>query len=58
MAEKQYEKLKSVETGETQRRPYSAPEVTFFEPLEAFAAICDPPAKANPIDCPSGPISS
>ncbi len=41
------------------RRPYAPPEVTFFEPLEAFAAICvDATAKADYIGCPQGPISS
>jgi hypothetical protein len=41
------------------RRPYAPPEVTFFEPLEAFAAICvDATAKADFIGCPQGPLSS
>lgn len=40
-------------------RAYSPPEITFFEPLEAFAATCSgPTAKADPVACSLGPISS
>ena len=42
------------------RRPYEPPRILFREPLEAMAAICTPhpPAKANKVVCPMGPISS
>ncbi len=34
------------------RQPYEKPRVTFREPLEGVAAVCNPPTgKANPIDC-------
>ncbi|MCP4895656.1 MAG: hypothetical protein GY906_01675 [bacterium] len=41
------------------RRRYVAPVVTFFEPLEAFAAVCTGPgAKPDPVQCPTGPLNS
>jgi hypothetical protein len=42
------------------RKPYEAPRILSREPLEAIAATCSPspPAKANPVLCPQGPISS
>lgn len=43
--------------GTPRRKPYSPPAVTFQEKLELFAAVCVP-GKADPITCPSGPISS
>jgi hypothetical protein len=42
------------------KRPYERPRILFREPLETLAAVCapSPPAKGNPLACPSGPISS
>ena len=42
------------------KKPYSRPEILYRERLEAMAAVCipHPPAKANPGQCPAGPISS
>lgn len=42
------------------RRCYERPRILSRQPLEAVAAVCAPapPAKANPVVCPSGPISS
>lgn len=42
------------------KRPYEPPRILSREPLEAVAAVCapSPPAKANPGQCPSGPIAS
>jgi hypothetical protein len=42
------------------KKPYAAPRILSREPLEAVAAVCSPspPAKGNPGQCPSGPISS
>ncbi len=39
---------------------YERPRILSRQPLEAVAAVCAPapPAKANPVVCPSGPISS
>ncbi len=45
-------------TGETenneeqaQQKPYSKPEVIFFQPLEAMADVCQPPiGKTSPTD--------
>lgn len=43
----------------TPKKPYVAPEIISREPLEAMAVICSGgTAKANPIDCSGGPISS
>lgn len=37
------------------RHPYEKPRVTFREPLEGVAAVCNPPTgKGNPIDCTIG----
>jgi hypothetical protein len=46
--------------GPAPKRPYDAPRVLSREPLEAVAAVCAPapPAKANPLACPVGPIAS
>ncbi len=43
--------------GAPARKPYRRPEITFHEPLELFAAVCNP-GKADVITCPAGPISS
>lgn len=40
------------------KRPYSRPRVMSRERLEAVAAICSPPGKADPGSCPTGPIGS
>jgi hypothetical protein len=42
------------------KKAYEAPRILSREPLEAVAAVCapTPPAKANPGQCPLGPISS
>jgi hypothetical protein len=42
------------------KKPYEAPRILSREPLEGVAAVCSPspPAKANPGQCPLGPISS
>jgi hypothetical protein len=42
------------------KRRYERPRILSRQPLEAVAAVCAPapPAKANPVVCPSGPISS
>jgi hypothetical protein len=42
------------------KKPYRRPEILYREKLEAMAALCvpSPPAKANPGQCPSGPIAS
>ena len=40
------------------KKPYDPPRILSREPLEAVAAVCSPPGKANPGLCPSGPISS
>jgi len=34
--------------GESKKRPYERPRVTFREPLEGVAAICNPPGKGAP----------
>jgi hypothetical protein len=41
-------------------KPYERPRILSREPLEAVAAVCapSPPAKANPVQCSQGPISS
>ncbi len=46
--------------GNPEKKPYAAPRVVFRERIEAIAAVCAPapPAKGNPGQCPSGPISS
>lgn len=41
-----------------ERRPYERPRVLSRERLEAVAAICSPPGKADPGSCPTGPIGS
>lgn len=39
----------------SRRRPYERPRITFREPLEGVAAVCNPPTgKGNPIDCTIG----
>ena len=41
------------------RRPYVKPEVLSRESLEAVAVVCTGAgAKANPFECPSGPLNS
>ena len=42
------------------KKPYHRPQILYREPLEAMAALCvpRPPAKANPGQCPAGPIAS
>ena len=30
------------------RKPYEKPRITFREPLEGVAAICNPPGKGSP----------
>ena len=41
------------------RRPYEPPRIIGREPLEAVAAVCSGgTAKANPVQCPTGPIHS
>ena len=40
------------------KKPYEPPRIVSREPLEAVAAVCSPPGKANPGACPTGPISS
>lgn len=42
------------------KKPYRRPEILYREKLEAMAALCvpTPPGKANPGNCPQGPISS
>ena len=42
------------------KKPYRRPEILYREKLEVMAALCvpTPPAKANPGQCPSGPIAS
>ena len=42
----------------TPKKPYEPPRIVSREPLEAVAAVCSPPGKANPGACPTGPISS
>lgn len=43
--------------GAPPRKPYRRPEITFHEPLELFAAVCNP-GKADVVTCNLGPISS
>jgi len=40
------------------KKPYAKPAVLSKEPLEAVATVCNPPGKADPFACPSGPIQS
>lgn len=41
------------------KKPYSKPCTLSTEPLEAMAVVCSgPTAKADPISCNIGPISS
>lgn len=41
------------------KKAYEKPAIVHTEKVEARAVACGgPPAKANSIDCPSGPISS
>lgn len=40
------------------KKPYDPPRIVSREPLEAVAAVCSPPGKANPGLCPSGPFAS
>jgi hypothetical protein len=40
------------------KQPYEAPRILSREPLEAIAATCSGPGKANPGLCPTGPINS
>jgi hypothetical protein len=37
---------------------WQRPRIVYREPLEAIAAACSPPGKANSGACPSGPIGS
>lgn len=48
------------EPAQRRKKPYRRPEILYREKLEAMAALCvpAPPAKSNPGQCPSGPISS
>jgi hypothetical protein len=43
---------------EAKKKPYDPPRILSREPLEAVAAVCSTPGKANPGACPSGPIQS
>ncbi|WP_457665270.1 hypothetical protein [Thiolapillus sp.] len=41
------------------KKHYEKPSILSVEPLEAMAVVCSgPTAKANPISCNIGPISS
>ena len=41
------------------RKPYIKPAVLSRESLEAVAVVCTGSgAKANPVDCPAGPLNS
>jgi hypothetical protein len=35
-------------TGQRKKKPYERPQVTFREPLEGVASICNPPGKGAP----------
>lgn len=39
------------------RKPYQRPRIVSREPIEAVAAVCVP-GKANPGECPAGPLAS
>lgn len=49
---------KSADAGPERRKPYAKPAVISREPLEAVAAVCNPPGKADPFACPAGPVQS
>lgn len=50
----------TAEDDRQERETYECPSILYREPLEAVAAVCQPanPAKATPLACPMGPISS
>ncbi len=50
----------SSQSEQSKREPYVAPRIVYREPLEAVATTCQPapPAKASPLACSDGPVSS